>query len=73
MKLSDLLTRRMDDLTGLPPVESQLTCIVKTNSRVSSHEDVIHISISAGKYFYSYIIIPATITQNIHVYTITHD
>ncbi len=30
------------------------------------------ISISAGNYFYSYIIIPATINHN-NVYTITYD
>ncbi len=32
----------------------------------------MYISISAGNYFYSYIIIPATINHN-NVYTITYD
>ncbi len=32
----------------------------------------IYISISAGTFFYSYIIIPATINHN-NVYTITND
>ncbi len=57
----------MDDLTGLLLWGgSRLTCIVKTNS------PVYLVIISAGNYFYSYIIIPATINHN-NVYTITND
>ncbi len=48
-------------------------CIVKTNSTcLSSHEEVIYVLMSTGNYFYSYIIIPATINHN-NVSTITDD
>ncbi len=70
-----VLTQRMVNLTGSPPVESHLTCIAQTNSPcLYSHEDVMHISISAGNYFYSYIIIPATITHNnvLYIHMIKH-
>ncbi len=38
----------------------------------SDKSSLWHISMSAGNYFYSYIIIPATINHN-NVYTITDD
>ncbi len=58
--------------------DSHLTCKVETNSRCQYLVDIqylkmyIYISISAGNYLYSYIIIPATIKHN-NVYTITYD
>ncbi len=49
--------------------DSHLTCIVKTNSPCLSSHVYIYLNLS---YFYSYIIISATINHN-NVYTITND
>ncbi len=59
-------TQRMDDLTGFPSVE-WLTSKVYSRDKFTVYlvmKMYIYISMWAGNYFYSYIIIPATINPN---------